>query len=150
MTASETLHFDDKIVYLCVLNGNKLSVADKTKKFSLIDISSMQTNHALTLNHAYVHTEKKSISFSPDGRYLAYSEVEQSVVRVIDMQAQKLHHSFPTLQNKIETLCFDPSSNYLVAGSVTGRVYLWNLFATGTACSLQAMRKTRYRKLHRT
>lgn len=138
MIASQTLNFDDRIVYLSVLHGNQIAVADKTKNFSIIDMSSMEKIHNFSLQHAYVHSEKKSISFSPDGKFLAYSEQDQSVVRVIDIQAQKLHHSFPTQQNKIETLCFDPTSSYLVAGSVTGRVYLWNLFSTGQVSRLSS------------
>ena len=138
MIASATLNFDDNIVYLCVLDGDKIAIVDKTKEFSIFDIPSLEKRHDFTLKHAYVHAEKKSISFSPDGKYLAYAEAEQSVVRIIDIQAQKLHHSFPTLQNNIETLCFDPSSSYLVAGSLTGRVYLWNLFSTGHVSRLSS------------
>jgi len=136
--ASTTLNFDDKIVYLSILHGNKVAVADQSKVFSIIDMSNMETIHTFTLKGSYTHSEKKSISFSPDGHYLAYSEKDQSVVRIIDIQAQKLYHSFPTQQNKIETLCFNPTSNYLIAGSLTGRVYLWNLFSTGQVSRLSS------------
>lgn len=138
MIASATLNFDDKIVYLSVLNDNKIAIADLTKSFSIIDTQTMEKTHSFTLKHAYTHNEKKNICFSPDGNYLAYSEESQSVVRIIDIQKQKLHHSFPTQQNKIETLCFDPSSSYLIAGSLTGRVYLWNLFCTGQVSRLSS------------
>jgi len=138
LIASATLNFDDKIVYLSVLNHNKIAVTDLSKTFSIIDIETMEKTQSLTLKHAYTHSEKKTISFSPDGKYLAYSEENQSVVRVIDIEKQKLHHSFPTLQNKIETLVFDPSSSYLIAGSVTGRVHLWNLFSTGHVSRLSS------------
>lgn len=132
------MNFDDKIVYLSVLEGGKLALADKTKKFYILDLSSMHKEHEHSFKHALAHSEKMSISFSPNGRYLAYSEKEQSVVRVIDLHEQKLHHSFPTLHNQIETLCFDPTSSYLVAGSITGRVYLWNLFLTGQVSRLSS------------
>jgi len=129
VTPSAKLKFDDKIVYLRVLNNNQLAIVDLTNTFSIINIFDMQTQLSFTLKNAYPHDEKKNIAFSPDGNFLAYSEENQSVVRVIDLQKQKLHHSFPTLQNRIETLCFDPSSSHIIAGSLTGRVYLWNLFA---------------------
>jgi len=138
MIASAKMNFDDKVVYLSVLDKGKIALVDNTRKFFIIDLSTLQREHEFIFKHAYVHSEKRSISFSPDGKYLAYSEKEQSVVRVIDLEAQKLHHSFPTLQNQIETLCFDPTSNYLVAGSITGRVYLWNLFATGQISRLSS------------
>ncbi len=138
MIASSKLNFDDKIVYLRVLQNGRLAIVDKTKHFFVVDLADMQREREFNFNHAYVHSEKMSISFSPDGKYLAYSEKEQSVVRVIDLHEQKLHHSFPTLQNQIETLCFDSSSSYLVAGSITGRVFLWNLFSTGQVSRLSS------------
>jgi len=138
MIASSTLNFDDKVVYLSVLHGDKIAIADKSKKFSIIELPSMDETQSFVLKHANAHSEKKNICFSPDGKYLAYSEKEQSVVRIIDIQKQKLHHSFPTLQNQIETLCFDPGSRYLVAGSITGRVYLWNIFSTGQVSRLSS------------
>jgi len=138
MIASAKLNFDDKIVYLSVLNEGRVALVDKAKNFFIIDLATMEQEYQFSFKHAHVHSEKMSISFSPDRKYLAYSEKDQSVVRVIDLQTQKLHHSFPTLQNKIETLCFDPTSSYLIAGSVTGRVYLWNLFATGQISRLSS------------
>ncbi len=138
MIASGKLNIDDTIVYLSILDNEKLAIVDKSHNFYLIDLATMEKEHTFKFKQAHVHSEKKCISFSPDGKYLAYSEKEQSVVRVIDLQKQKLHHSFPTLQNQIETLCFDPSSHYLVAGSITGRVYLWNLFATGQVSRLSS------------
>ena len=138
MIASATLNYDDKIVYLSVLDDHKIAIVDFTNTFTVLDILTMETTHSFVLKSAYAHAQKKNISFSPDGKYLAYSEEKQSVVRIIDIQKQKLHHSFPTQQNKIETLCFDPSSSYLVAGSLTGRVYLWNLFSTGQVSRLSS------------
>jgi len=138
LIASAALKFDDKIVYLKVLDDNKIAIVDLTKTFSILDIATMEKIHSFTLKHSYPHNEKKNISFSPDGKYLAYSEEKQSVVRVIDVQKQRLHHSYPTQQNKIETLHFDPSSSYLIAGSLTGRVYLWSLFSTGQVSRLSS------------
>lgn len=138
MIASAKLKLDEQIVYLSVLDEGKIALVDKTKNFFIVDISTMEIEQQFSFKQAYVHNEKMSISFSPNGKYLAFSEKDQSVVRVIDLKAQKLHHSFPTLQNKMETLCFDPSSSYLVAGSLTGRVYLWNLFSTGQVSRLSS------------
>jgi len=138
MIASAVLNFDDKIVYLCFLHEQKIAIVDKTNNFSILQLPSMEVTQNFTLNHAHAHSEKKNICFSPDGKYLAYSEKEQSVVRIIDIEHQKLYHSFPTLQNRIETLCFDPSSRYLIAGSLTGRVYLWNVFSPGQISRLSS------------
>jgi len=136
MRATAQLHFDDAIVYTKVLDGNRLAVCDRARNFCILNLDSHEKLHKLVFKKAYVHIDKESLSFSPDGKYLAFSEKEQSVVRVIDLENQKLHHSFPTTINKIETLCFDPSSHYLIAGAITGRVFLWNLFSTGQVSRL--------------
>ena len=138
MRATTQISFDDAIVYTKVLDNNKLSVCDKSRNFSIIDLESQEKVHTFTFKKAYVQIDKASLTFSPDGRYLAFSETDQSVVRVIDLHKQKLHHSFPTGLNKIETLCFDPSSHYLIAGAITGRVFLWNLFSTGQVSRLSS------------
>jgi len=138
MKISAKADLNSAIVYLSILNNAKLAVVTLDKSFSVLNLNTMQPEQTFTFNSANVHGEKKGITFSPDGKYLAYSEMEQSVVRVINLHTRKLHHSFPTLQNRIETLCFNPGSNYLIAGSVTGRVYLWNLFSTGQVSRLSS------------
>ena len=138
MKISRKVDLDSDIVYLNVLNDTEFAVVTLDKSFSIINLETMQQEQTFTFNNANVHREKKSIAFSSDGKYIAYSEIGQSVVRVINIHTRKLHHSFPTLQNRIETLCFDPGSSYLVAGSITGRVYLWNLFSTGQVSRLSS------------
>ena len=138
MKVHKKIYLNSPIIYLNVLDDNKLALVTQDKLFAVLELDTMQTIHEFTFKHANVHKEKNSVAFSPDGKYLAYSELEQSVVRVINIHSHQLHHSFPTLQNRIETLSFDPSSSYLIAGSVTGRVYLWNLFSTGQVSRLSS------------
>jgi len=138
MRANSKITFDNVINYLQVLHVDKLALCDAAHTFGIYDLHSLQRKHSFTFKEACISLEKRCISFSPDGKYIAFSEEKQSVVRVIDIQKQSLHHSFPTASNQIETLCFDPTSNYLVAGSVTGRVFLWNLFSTGQVSRLSS------------
>ncbi len=138
MKISKKADFNSPIVYLKLIKDDKLAVVTQDNSFSILDLNSMRSEEEFTFNNANVHTEKKSVAFSADGKYLAYSEIDQSVVRVIDIPERRLHHSFPTLKNRIETLCFDPHSHYLIAGSLTGRVYLWNLFSTGQVSRLSS------------
>jgi WD40 repeat protein len=138
MRVNTKLHFDDSIVYITVLNDERIAVVDSSKQFTIVELGTMKHIKELRFKHAAVHWEKKGVCFSPDGKYLAFSEKDQSVVRIIDIDKQTLHHSFPTLNNPIETLSFDPSSHYLVAGSITGRVFLWNLFSSGQVSRLSS------------
>ncbi len=138
MKISRKADLSSPIVYLKLIKNDKLAVVTQDNSFSVLDIKSMRPDEEFVFNSANVRTGKKSVAFSADGKYLAYSEVDQSVVRLIDIPSRKLHHSFPTLKNRIETLCFDPHSHYLVAGSLTGRVYLWNLLSTGQVSRLSS------------
>ena len=138
MRVNAKLHFDDAIIYIGILEDNRLAVVDSSKQFTIVELQTMKHIKELSLKQAEGHREKKGTCFSPDGRYLAFNEKDQSVVRVIDIEKQTLHHSFPTLNNPMETLCFDPSSHYLVAGSITGRVFLWNLFSSGQVSRLSS------------
>ena len=138
MKVFRKLSIDRNIVYLQLINNNRLALVTDDRVFSIFNLDTMKKEQDFTFHNADVHHEKKSVAFSPDGKYLAYSEISQSVVRVINIHSHKLHHSFPTLRNKIETLEFDPSSSYLIAGSLTGRVYLWNLFSLGQVSRLSS------------
>ena len=130
MITTSSCMLDDAIVNLKCIGNTHLCIADNAKNFFIMDLHTLTKVKEFSFSQANTHPEKQTIAYSPDGKFLAYSESSQSVVRVIDLEQQKLHYSFPTLQNKIETLCFDPTSHYLVAGAITGRVLLWNLFAT--------------------
>jgi len=138
MRVNAKLHFDDTIVYISVLEDGRVGVVDSSKQFTIIKLPTHKHIKELSFKHAELHREKKGVCFSPNGKYLAFNEKDQSVVRVIDIEKQILHHSFPTLNNPMETLCFDPSSHYLIAGSITGRVFLWNLFSSGQVSRLSS------------
>ena len=138
MRANAKINFNEKIAYLSILSDGSLAIVDMANNFSVTDLVSLDKSFEISLKKAYVHIQKQSISFSLDGKYLAFAEKEQSVVRVVNIQTHKLHHSYPTHNNNVETLCFDPSSSYLVAGCVTGRVFLWSLFSTGSISRLSS------------
>lgn len=138
MRVHAKLHFNDAVIHIAVLEDGSVAVVDKSKHFTVIELPAMRHTKELYFKQAEAHREKNGVCFSPDGRYLAFNEKDQSVVRVIDIEKQALYHSFPTLNNPMETLRFDPSSHYIVAGSLTGRVFLWNLFSSGQVSRLSS------------
>ena len=132
------LHFDNSVIHIATLEDGRIAVVDNSKYFTIVELPSMRHTKQLRFKQAEAHREKNGVCFSPDGKYLAFNEKDQSVVRVIDIEKQALYHSFPTLNNPMETLRFDPSSHYIVAGSITGRVFLWNLFSSGQVSRLSS------------
>ena len=68
-----------------------------------------------------------STAFSSDGSYFAFahSTPKGNAVRIIDLATKELRRSYATQENPVELLAFDPTGTYIVAGTTTGRVFLW-------------------------
>lgn len=138
MRVNAKLHFNDAVIHISILKDKRIGVVDNSKHCTIVELPTMRHTKTLHFKQAEAHREKNGVCFSPDGKYLAFNEKDQSVVRIIDVERQTLYHSFPTLNNPMETLCFDLSSHYIVAGSITGRVFLWNLFSSGQVSRLSS------------
>jgi hypothetical protein len=68
-----------------------------------------------------------STAFSSDGSFFAFAHntPKGNAVRIIDMTSKDLVRSYATQENSVELLEFDPTGTYIVAGTTTGRVFLW-------------------------
>ncbi len=75
------------------------------------------------------------IAFSPDGRTLANTHVDESV-RLRDARTGKLQRITPVLSNNgtVSTIAFSPDGKMLASGNWDGKARLWDL---------QTMRETR-------
>ena len=68
-----------------------------------------------------------STAFSGDGSYFAFAHTTArgNAVRIIDLASKELRRSYATQENPVELLAFDDTGTYIVAGTTTGRVFLW-------------------------
>ncbi|MDX1295103.1 MAG: WD40 repeat domain-containing protein [Sulfurimonadaceae bacterium] len=68
-----------------------------------------------------------STAFSSDGGFFAFAHntPKGNAVRIIDMTTKALVRSYATQENSVELLEFDPTGTYVIAGTTTGRVFLW-------------------------
>lgn len=68
-------------------------------------------------------------AFSPDGRYFcfAHNTSKGNAIRLIEIASKRLVRSYATQDNPIGILSFDPTSTYIVAGTLTGRVMVWRI-----------------------
>ena len=107
--------------------GDALAIADEGHKFRIISNETYEGRFSLKLANAKTDKSNHNVDFSLDGNYLAYTEVEKPVIRIIDTQAKKVLHSFLKHTDEIESLHFSPDGKYLASGGVDGKVYLWNL-----------------------
>jgi len=71
--------------------------------------------------------EEHNCAFSPDGALFAFAHTTSKgyAIRIIDTGTKTLLRSYGTQDNPVELLAFDATGTYLVAGTTTGRVFLW-------------------------
>ena len=69
-----------------------------------------------------------SVAFSTDGRFLASGSNDKSV-KLWDVQAQTLVHSFEGHTSWVQSVVFSPDGRFLASGSDDGSVTLWDVQA---------------------
>jgi hypothetical protein len=70
---------------------------------------------------------RQAAAFSEDGRYFAFAHAtpKGDAVRIVEIASGALVRSYAAHENPVELLRFDPTGSYLIAGTTTGRVFLW-------------------------
>jgi hypothetical protein len=78
--------------------------------------------------------------FSGDGRYFAFAHAASggNAVRIVDIATNALVRSYATDENPVTLLRFDPTGSYLIAGTTTGRVFLWRTDGTNLIARLSS------------
>jgi len=127
MTPLKNLDLKHTIVAMKTVAEDALAMADANHGFRIISNENYENKFALKLANAKTDKSNRNIDFSRDGNYLAYTELEKPVIRIIDTQAKKVLHSFLKHTDEIESLRFSPDGKYLASGGVDGKVYLWSM-----------------------
>ncbi len=127
MNPIKTLDLKCEIVYMKSLKKNALALAGSDHGFRIINANSYENSFSIKLNGAKTDKSNHNIDFSLDGKYLAYTESQKPVIRLIDVQAKQVIHSFSKHKDDIESLQFSPDGNYLASGGIDGKVYLWSV-----------------------
>lgn len=127
MTPFKTLDLKHAIVAMQTVGKDALGIADAEHKFRIISNENYESRFALQLAAAKADKNNHNIDFTLDGNYLAYTEAQKPVIRIIDTHAKKVLHSFLKHTDEIESLRFSPNGKYLASGGVDGKVYLWNV-----------------------
>jgi len=127
MTPVKVLDLKHTIVVMKEISTNNLALADKEQQFRIISNETYENIFALKLSNAKTDHTNRNIDFSLDGKYLAFSEVEKPLIRIIDTQGKKVLHSLVKHTQDIESLSFSPNGKYLASGGIDRKIFLWNI-----------------------
>lgn len=73
-----------------------------------------------TLVNESLHIDSTSLTFSPNGLYLAFKK--DDTIYIIDLQTERLLKTIDSINATISIITFDLSSQYLIVGTKEGRV----------------------------
>jgi len=127
MNPVKTLDLKSEIVFMKRLLNGELALVSADKGFRIITTGSCENRFSLKLASAKTNKSNHNIDFTIDGKYLAYTESEKPIIRIIDTEAKQVLHSFSKHKDEIESLAFSADGNYLASGGIDGKVYLWNI-----------------------
>ncbi len=136
----ECLISRSEITQLQVLDNN--SIAYSTQLHG-IKIFSSDCEVKINLSSEYLDSQTTAIAFSGNGKLLAFAN--KDIIYVISISTKKVITKIKTNKENIEILAFDPSSTYIIAGSVNGRVLQYkynNTSLLARLCSFPYQTKT--------
>ncbi len=116
------------VIHTELLAQSRLAIADENSAFKIVDLKhNNNTLFGLKLKTAITTTTQHNISFSQDGKLLAFSEIGKPIVRVLNVEQKSILYSFSKHKDGVESLCISPNGRYLATGGIDGKVFLFNL-----------------------
>lgn len=114
----ECLVVRSKITQLSTLQNNLVAFSTLDNGIKIFSLNGCEIKVNLVSEH--LNSKTTAICFSPNAQILAFAN--QTIIYIIHMPTYKLLKSIDTNGEVIEIISFDPSSNYIIAGSKNGRV----------------------------
>ncbi|KAL6068390.1 Transducin family protein / WD-40 repeat family protein [Balamuthia mandrillaris] len=116
----------DEVWFLQFSHGGKFLASASRDKTAIIWILEEDTVRPL---HILSGHEKSTwyLSWSPDDRLLLTSGLNDSTVRLWDVETGTLMHSFQKHTDAITACAWMPDGNFFVTGGLDRQVYVWNV-----------------------
>jgi len=124
MKSSLFFHIDSPITYIETLEDDLLGILCADSQLYLIDKNTQSIFAQYNINR--ISLKPNCAKLSKNALYFAYVQEHPNQLNVIDLASQKLLHSISTHRHEVEIVQFDSKSKYIVAGTKTGRVFLWS------------------------
>ncbi len=106
------------VTQLKVLNNSLVAYSTKYHGIKLFDFDECEIKKSIA--NMYLNADVNASAFSPNSELFAF--VNNRVIYIIEIQSKEIIHTIEVNDEDIEILSFDPSSNYIIAGSKRGRV----------------------------
>lgn len=107
-----------KITELSTLQNNLIAFSTLANGVKIFSINGCEIKVNLVSEH--LNPQTTAICFSPNAQTVAFAN--QTIIYIIRISTHKLLKRIDTGGEVIEIISFDPSSNYIIAGSKNGRV----------------------------
>ncbi len=124
MNSSLFLHINSPIIYIETLEDDLLGVLCENSQLYLLDKNTQEI--FAQYNIAKISLKKNCAALSKNALFFTYVQEHPKQLNVIDLVSQRLIHSISTHRHEIENLHFDTHSKYIIAGTKTGRVFLFS------------------------
>lgn len=106
------------IIDLKVFNDSLIAYATKFHGIKIFDFDECEIKKSIS--NMYLNSTVTASAFSPNSEFFAF--FNNKTIYIIDIQTKEVIHKIETNNEDIEIISFDPTSNYIIAGSKNGRV----------------------------
>ena len=129
---------DAPIIVMQHLDDDSLGIVTASKTVTVFPPDASVPRHQFRIEE--LSPLEHGSAFSPDGSRFAFAHAVSNgyAVRIIDTATKELIRSYGTQENPVELLAFDAAGTYLLAGTSTGRVFLWRTDGSGLLARLSS------------
>ncbi len=114
-------HLGVGIIRLESVEGMRLCAVTKDQRLLMIDAATGAITQQFALTHPQSDPER--IALTPDASYLASAHAGH--IDLVALESHKLLHRLSLPPHIPQVLAFDTRSRYLIVGTDTGRLWLW-------------------------
>lgn len=106
------------ITLLKALDDSLIAYCTKFHGIKIFDFNECEIKKSIA--NAYLNSTVSACAFSPNNEFFAF--VNNRTIYILEIQSKEIIHTIETHDEDVDILSFDPSSNYIIAGSKNGRV----------------------------
>lgn len=136
MKPLKSLNVKEPIVSLKVLDSGLFSIMDTNTSLRLVDLNDYKVVGGFKSNIVQERPMGQIMCSSNDGRFCAAVVPNTNKAALFSIAKKGLLYKVGRHQGKVESLCIDPKSRYIVTGGEDGKTFVWTLKNSRLAFSL--------------